>query len=296
MRLRPPSPPSSAGTSNGATRRTLKATTAARTDKRALARIFDYGRQRLRETFDHYPSDLVIALNGEIIAVRDISSARSVLKVETRSAATLELIEIFSEQGLLLLLLPIADHPPLAPPELRHEVELSGDRLLTLSVRFTADGALIEATYLDPHFSTDREEEDLAELAWVTDGALDIEAAPGVYTGKIPAGAVEWPEKLSLWRRLLEGARLRRPGPLLYASFAVLVAAVSIWIFMGRQPDKLRADRLVEDATRSESRLRTAFGPGVVHQQVEIRTGGACHPARCVSRSRWPAPSEAAAS
>jgi RNA polymerase sigma factor (sigma-70 family) len=269
---KPPSSPS-AGSANGATRSTLKPTATGKSEKKVLARIFHHGRQRLRETFHHYPSDLVIALNAEVVAVRDISSPRSVLKVETRSAATLELIEIFSEQGLLLLMLPIVDHPPQAPPELKHEIEFSGGRLLTLTVRFTGDGALIEATYLDPDFTMDTADEEALVEESLFDDAPDIEVVASIRTDhRVPAGDVGSPTKRSFWQRLFQGAGLRqlRRGPIASAAFAVLVA-VAIWICIGRRSQPMKAESLVRDAMRSESRLRTAFGPGVVHQEVEIR-------------------------
>jgi RNA polymerase sigma factor (sigma-70 family) len=89
LKSSPPSPPQRI--SLGSIRRPIKITAMTqseraltRSEKTSLARIFDHGKRRMRETFDHHPSDLVIALNAEIVAVRDISSSRAVLKVETR--------------------------------------------------------------------------------------------------------------------------------------------------------------------------------------------------------------------
>ncbi len=268
----PPAPPS-AGISTGLTRRTLKAASFARSDRKALARIFDQGLRRMRETWDHHPSDLVIALNAEVVAVRDISSPRAVLKVETRSPETLELIEIFSEQGLLLLMLPIAHHPPMAPPELRHEVALSGERSLSLCVRFTGDGAVIEATYLDPHFALVGKEE--LALAAMDEDELDAnETSKGPAASGIETGQFTRFLKPSVWRRFLDSISRWKSlrGTFIPAAIALVLATFVIWFALRYPAQHLEARNLLRDTMHSEARLREVFGPGVVHQQVEIRS------------------------
>jgi hypothetical protein len=269
----PPSPPQRI--SLGSIHQSLKTTAVSRSEKQMLGRIFYHGNRRMRETFDHHPSDLVIALNAEIVAVRDISSSRAVLKVETRSAAELELIEIFSEQGLLLLMLPVMQHPPQSPPELRHEVQLSGDRLLSLCVRFTGEGALIEATYLDPHFATDADE--LQALADLREDYIDLDEISTIGPPEaLPSGDMHPPRRPGRWRRFLKGAKSAtgRRGALIPVAVSLLIAAIVAWVTLNHSKERLDAGSLLRDAIRSEGRLRAAFGPGVVHQQVEIRTPG----------------------
>jgi RNA polymerase sigma factor (sigma-70 family) len=272
--LKPPSPPS-ASTSIGVARHTLKPTKPGLSEKKALASIFDNGRRRVREIYHHHPSDLIIAINGEVVAVRDISSPRSVLKVETRAAAALELIEIYSEQGLLMLTLPIVDHPPLAPPELEREVEFSGGRLLALNLRYTGDGAQIEATYFDPDFSLCTADEEALIEESSFDNVADVEgmSVVGPEDG-IPVENIGLPKRRSWWRRLFEGARFRRRGLHVSLAFAVLVGAIVIWICVNHRSQQIEAEQMVREAMHSESRLRAAFGPGVIHQRVEIRAAG----------------------
>ncbi len=269
----------------GSIRRSIKITAATRSEKAvtrsqktSLARIFDHGKRRMRETLDHHPSDLVIALNAEIVAVRDISSSRAVLRVETRSAAQLELIEVFSEQGILLLMLPITQHPPLSPPELKQEVQLSGDRTLTLCVRFTEEGALIETTYLDPHFPTDaNESQALADLQEDSIG-LD-EVLPAELLEAPPSRNIRRTHRAGRWRRLLLGVKsaIGRRGALIPFAVSVLISAVVAWVALNHSKERMDAGSVLRDAMRSEGRLRAAFGPGVVHQQLEIRASGLAH-------------------
>lgn len=272
----PPSPPQRV--SLGSIRRSMKITAMARSEKASLARIFDHGKRRARETFDHHPSDLVIALNGEIVAVRDISSSRAVLKVETRSPAQLDLIEIFSEQGILLLMLPIAQHPPQSPPELRQEVQLSDDRTLTLCVRFTGEGVHIEATYLDPHFSTDVIESEALADWQEDDNGLD-EISTGEPPKMLPLGDIHRSPRPGRWRRFLKGAKatIGRRDVLVPVTVSILIAAVVAWVTLNHVKERMDAGALLRDTMRSEGRLRAAFGPGVVHQQIEIRASGRTH-------------------
>jgi RNA polymerase sigma factor (sigma-70 family) len=257
----------------GSIKRPSKTSTATRLERKSLARIFEQGKRRMRETYDHRPSDLLIALNAEVVAVRDISSPRAVLKVETRSAADLELIEIFSEQGLLLLMLPVNNHPPKSPPEIRREVQMSDDRLLTLCVRFTGEGALIEATYLDPHFAMDvNESQALADLQ-EDDLDLEVRLTPELVQ-TLPSNDVRSPRQPGRWRRFLDGARsLVGRRSFIPVAVSVVIAAI-IWIALNHSKQPMDPGALLRDTMRSEGRLRTAFGPGVVHQQVEIRAAG----------------------
>jgi RNA polymerase sigma factor (sigma-70 family) len=276
----PPSQPQRI--SLGSIRRSMKITAATRSgkavtrsEKTSLARIFDHGKRRMRETFDHYPSDLVIALNAETVAVRDISSSRAVLRVETRSAAQLELIEILSEQGILLLMLPVTQHPPQSPPELRQEVQLSDDRTLALCVRFTGEGALIEATYLDPHFATDANE--LQALADLQEDNLGFdEISSGELLDVLPSGDMHPTHRAGRWRRLLKSAKsaIGSRGALVPVAVSVLIAGVLAWVALTHSKERMDAGSVLRETTQSEGRLRTAFGPGVVHQQVEIRASG----------------------
>jgi RNA polymerase sigma-70 factor (ECF subfamily) len=279
----PPSPPQDL--SLGSIRRSMKITaltqserTVTRSERASLARIFDHGKQRMRETFDHYPSDLMIALNGEIVAARDISSSRAVLKVETRSTTQLELIEIFSEQGILLLILPVTEHPPQSPPELLQEVRLSNDRILTLCVRFTGEGAHVEATYLDPHCAADPSESPALEMLQEDDISLD-DISTNQPLEILPSSNLHRVARPARWRNFLRGVKSAAGchGPLIPAAVSILIATLVAWAVLHYSKDRMDAGSLLRNTMRSEGRLRAAFGPGVVHQQVEIRAFGRSH-------------------
>ncbi len=109
--------------------------------------------ERFRKLYEHHPRALMIAVNGEVIAMRDVSSATSELKVQAPLERSLGMIDVLSEQGITLLTQYVPAGPPEAPPEVRHEIILSEDRKLDLLVSFTSAGAVIELHYKRPALS-----------------------------------------------------------------------------------------------------------------------------------------------
>jgi type IV secretory pathway protease TraF len=274
----PPPPTRSMEESLKPTRHTGKSKRPDLSEKEAFARIFAGAQERVREIFEHRPSGLVIALNAEVVAVRNIGSPCAILKVETRSIETLDMIEVFSEQGMLMLSLEILQRPPQAPPELKREIALSDDRTLTVAVSFTVDGASIEATYIDPHFvAVSNEDEEFDDLHLVTMlEANGVEAEREGTNNGIVAGTVQ-PIAVRAWNCLTKRiASLLRARPLvpITAAALVLVCSTLLWVAANHQREQLSASTLINESVSSERNQRIAHGPGVVHQRVAIHVAG----------------------
>lgn len=240
-------------------------------DKQRLARVFTEGQSRMREIYEHRPTGLVIALNAQVTAVRDINSAHAVLKVETHAVQALELIEVFSEQGLLLIALPVLHRPPKSQPEIQHAVELSCDRTLSLVVRFTQDAALIETTYLDPHFDIDLATADVIgkENSFPDAGELNYSNVAGT-TSRIS------PRERNR-HRLLDGLllRLRTISMLVPLSAAVVVIGLLIVSVAGnRQEQRIEVNQALRAAVREQDRLSAMDQPQVIHQRIRIQDAG----------------------
>lgn len=247
------------------------------TNKQQLARVFAEGESRMREIYEHRPTGLVIALNAQVAAVRDITSnaGRAVLKVEMHAVQTLEIIEVLSEQGLLLMAMPVLQRPPKAQPEMRHQIALSGERTLTLMVRFNGDGALIEAAYEDPHCATASEE--IPELSdrSVVDSFVSMPVQePGpdpALRAKQDTGA-PW-----RWHRFMQNVtnRLRMVTPLVAASALLLIAIAWLaWVTDNRQAQRIGANQVLRAATRAEINLQQTDQSTVIRQRVRIAVGG----------------------
>jgi DNA-directed RNA polymerase specialized sigma24 family protein len=245
-------------------------------DKEALARIFTRCSERQREIFEHRPCKLSVALNAEIVAVRDVASVRTLLKVETRSIHSLKMIEVFSEQGLLLLALPITGRPPHSLREMRGKVAFSGMRTLSVNLTFTVKGASIEVSYFDPHFTSDTVEE-LNTFDSDLCAQVSMAVKEDTEVGNPPALASP-PPYWNYWQRLFAKAqhvfRLFHRRPLIYAAATALVVAMIVWVSATSRVKDQQVASLLSDSMRAERGKRIAYGPGVVHQRLQIHTSG----------------------
>jgi len=122
--------------------------------ERALGNIgpvlsLEAAKKRYRRTFEHIPKSLMVFVNGDLVASRDLTSSLNEITIELKGSNTPELIEITSDRALLLTI-PVTCQPPEAPPEQWFETALSGGRRIAVRLDFTATGARMHAVYEDP--------------------------------------------------------------------------------------------------------------------------------------------------
>lgn len=271
VRAAPPKSSAAVG-SKGFARRIGRPVAVERAEKASLERVLAAGRRRMREIYGHRPSELVIAVNGEIVAVRDVSSTRCILKVESHKSEGVELIEVFSDQAVLMALLNIDKGTIQHSPLLTHQIELSGDRTLSLNVQFTVDGALIEMSYLDPHFVSVAASDYEGEFLGTAETSSAELLGP---KGILPAnGLAKFPKPTwQRWRDSLE-ALLQMCKRTFVPVLAAAVALILLYVGWNHARDKHdQASDLLRNTVRAERRTLIGFGSGVVHQRVEIRRG-----------------------
>lgn len=270
-------PPSSRSMDESLSRAPRGPKSQGKNQKQLLARVFQEGQSRLREIYEHRPTGLVIALNGEVAAVRDIhaDTAHATLKVETRDAQKLDMIEVFSEQGMLLLSMPLLRRPPKSQPELRSETLLSNDRTLNLVVRFTRDGALIEANYEDPHCAGEYAE--APEPVLVSDVRSRSEWQKPSSGGEVESQPMEEPRERWAWAGVLRQAlgRLTRLAVLIPVS--AMLIALALLVLSGiesRDAQRIDANQLLRAAARAEANTQAVAEPTAVTQRILVRTSG----------------------
>jgi DNA-directed RNA polymerase specialized sigma24 family protein len=258
------------------TRRASRTGRSGSSDEETVARILSRAEQRAAGVSHHRPKGLIIAVNSEIVAERDISSSWSMLKIETRAMQPLEMIEVFSEHNVLLLALAVLERPPQAPPEVKQDVTLSDDRTLQLTVRFTAGGgAVIETTYCDPHFVTEDEMEWVEENEGSFEGATSVEDRATEKRG-LPIFADRLRTARERMLRCLRSLRgVISPRALWITCLTPITAsvvflAIFIWMSMIHEKNQGQVNGLLQHAAHVENSLRIAQGPGVVHQRVRI--------------------------
>ncbi len=117
------------------------------TKKRALNTY----RKRLRETIEHEPRELLVAVNGSELGTLTVNSEENKLKLHIEEEEKMNYIEIFSEQGLRLFFVNV-EPPPRGSFEKREIIELSRDRTFEIDLNFNGPGADLEVVYNYPAF------------------------------------------------------------------------------------------------------------------------------------------------
>ncbi len=224
----------------------------------------------LRETFEHRPRELRLALNGVLQSSQMINAAFSeqmlVLRVgrdsilphtqqaafaqtlyATEFAESTSFIEVFSEQGVRLALLALP--PSLAPCQ--QTITLSDERTLTLALERHGEVASLRVSYHDPLFEPRPE---LPELEEATAPLRAVDVAP--------AASATWLERLrAFWPR----------PALAFAALCLLVvmAALRFWLTANTT---VTAAELLQKSLAAESRLHSDRVL-VVHRryQLEVR-------------------------
>lgn len=112
--------------------------------------VFRSVRRYSKEIFELRPKRLSIAVDGKILASRDVQSESSMLSVRVHRPQDASFIEVFTEQGIRLALVSLIDHPPEGPHQQTQHISLSDNRWLELTLTFDGLGLNSEITYIDP--------------------------------------------------------------------------------------------------------------------------------------------------
>jgi DNA-directed RNA polymerase specialized sigma24 family protein len=129
-------------------------------------------RKKLRETFEHRPIKLQVAVNGEIRGAQQVTSSLSNFQIKLKPFSRPEFIEILSEQGLCLLYLDLDTADITDPSSQRAEVELSNGRSLIVEITPSGASQVVNVSYYDPLL------EDASETR-----SLDQELSPHLFHG-----------------------------------------------------------------------------------------------------------------
>ncbi|MEI9979084.1 MAG: sigma-70 family RNA polymerase sigma factor [Edaphobacter sp.] len=237
-----------------------------------LKRTLRLGHERLRDLYDHEPKRLMLVVNGHVIASRDVSAATNKLEVEVSAETRLEFIEVFSEQGICLLAMPVLALPPEAPPQLHQIIDLTRGRSIELLVRFTTGGPLLHVTYLDPFLAMMAvpllldEDDSPMELAAGQEPQLVVAEWPGAR-----AGLPSW--LTSFIRHLRRSISATHMNALLAnaVTFAVL-SIICLLIWFVQRPPAITVNALLVRAEAWDAAGPVAGKTGVVRQTVRIRT------------------------
>lgn len=105
------------------------------------------GRRRAREVFEHDPGELCVAVNGDYLCSQTVGGGRNeqTLNVERQ----VEFVEVFSEQGVRMLLLVVGERPPDGPVRHTARADLSDGRSLAITFELNYPFSTLRVVYVD---------------------------------------------------------------------------------------------------------------------------------------------------
>ncbi len=228
-----------------------------------------------KEHFEHRPSKLQIAIDGEVRASQKIVAEVNELHLKLTRKEEPSFIEVFSEQGFCLAYLHVED--PVLSDQLEQveTILLSDDRSLTLTLTFAADVSIIHVLYCDPVLAESVREE-IEEQAL---NSIALHRKPAVAPGKLPLEVVLLPEA---WIRRWFGTILawlrgcRESLPFfstwrLPLAVALSVVVCGIWL-QSRHAAPMTSSVLLQRAEAAEEAPARASEPSVVYEKVRIHT------------------------
>jgi RNA polymerase sigma factor (sigma-70 family) len=102
------------------------------------------------DAFEHRPQELCVAVNGYMVGSQLIGSELSDLTLNVTADERISFCEVFSEQGVRLMMMNVDELPPSGPGELRQHLQLSDARTLESELLFSNPFPTLHITYRDP--------------------------------------------------------------------------------------------------------------------------------------------------
>jgi DNA-directed RNA polymerase specialized sigma24 family protein len=247
--------------------------TASGTPRDKLLRSVRKHRTHIRE---HRPKILSIAVDGKILASRNVQGESNRLSARIERPDQVSFIEVFSEQGVRLALISIAGQPPSGPHEQRQRTLLNDDRWLELRLSFDGLGLNSEVTYFDPALRTEMMERDPSDAPVKLLGDASSDQTAKVLSQGASSLLEYVPGFLRLSRRpsaSFFGTLFTKMNRILASvAAAAVIASVMLFLVWERRPPTVSASELLQRAEIWDSRPSPATQSGVVFQRVRIHT------------------------
>jgi len=179
-------------------------------------------------TYEHRPSTLSLALNGQVIAYHEVRADHNRLSARVQHLEKAQFIEVFSEQQVRLALLAVNEPPPEGLSFILQRVALSDGRWLELSLSYDGFGLHSEVAYFDPALSTATREEDAEETPVFS--AAKTREQEGLSGFLLGLGAA--------WAVLASTLRTITPSPAIAWAFmlAIVISTASYFTYRHAHP------------------------------------------------------------
>lgn len=108
-------------------------------------------RQRATDVYQHYPRELLLFINGLFAGSQSVNAGKAEQAISVNPAEPITFVEIFSEQGVRLLILDVSPVPP-APVVQTEMMALSDGRRLSVEISFEDRWPELRVCYNDPDY------------------------------------------------------------------------------------------------------------------------------------------------
>jgi RNA polymerase sigma factor (sigma-70 family) len=233
--------------------------------------------RRSNDLFYHEPQELCVAVNGHLQGLQRVASDKNEMTLILDTTENLGFVEVFSEQGIRLLMLNV-ERPPDGDAKQSTRVELSDGRTLDANLNFSGSFPALQVTYQDPSLALDAIEitetpsaASESVLSAVADGTVttsneevaevaESKAYPLSKEGWTTLRRTGWLSRFDL-RSWLQPARVT-------AAFAVLLIAALVFIKFGPVATVSAAELLTRSAAAEDARL--ANRDRVLHRTLDF--------------------------
>lgn len=214
------------------------------------AGMLDQFYERRDAHYFHAPEEICISVNGQLQGFQKVVSGKGELTLILDGAEPPGFVEVFSEQGLRLLMLNV-EPPPVGDGRQSTQVKLSSGRTVDAILNFSGPHPALQVTYNDPELAA-------AAVPELTESPDRTDATPLFATHIKPLESFGIRD---LFRFLLSPGRLT-------ASIAVLLIAALIYVNLGPIATVSAAELLTKSAVAEDARLSNK--ERVLHRAIDL--------------------------
>ncbi len=219
--------------------------------------------RRVKETFEHHPKELLIAVNGYVQVSQKVSSDRMEQTLSLAIEERIGFVEIFSEQWVRLFFLNI-DPPPDGAFEQSARIALSEGRSLEAALDFSGPCPNLQVIYNDPTL--------IGEGATVS--IIEEDTRPTILSeDKADTSiAVRGPFKQTvgqLWRSLHDWSFWLKPSTVTALVAVFLIGAVLFFGVRRGQPPTASVAMLLSESAAAE-RAMAGRSDQVLHRTISL--------------------------
>jgi RNA polymerase sigma factor (sigma-70 family) len=237
----------------------------------AVRNLKDWERDA-REAFEHHPQELCVSVNGYLLGSQLIGSELSELTLNVAADERISFCEVFSEQGIRLMMMNVAELPPNGPGELHLRVNLSEARTLESALLFSNPFPTLHVTYHDPALAVEAVvDSEVSEPGEIATAPRSQEKRIRRLRLSSPINKFDKPISTlakALGDRLLNSGFWLRPGAIT-AVFAVLLVAAALFVYRPRPVTVVTAADLLQKAALAEQAI-AANRNQVLHRTINL--------------------------